>query len=1460
MPQLNPIARDKVIVTAGSLFFPGINTRAESDPGCSVLDILRFIKIPQRYYSYLSVWLDGVAVPESMWHRVKPKAGHILSVGMAPAGDMAGANGKDTLQLAIPVVLQVGLYAGALALGAPGIIAGLVMFGGGAIGTWIAQNLIKVPEPYTNPGFSTIVGARNQIRKYECIPRVYGRIRYAPPMAANPVTSIEDQDQYIRLLLTPGYGPLKVTGFRIGDYDIRGSRSSEVKIEHHTLWNDRDDIRLFSRDVNEATPLQKQLDYADEWGGATDVPAIRTSPTNPKVVTVFTPAGTTEIGLDFLFPEGLYKENNKEADSYPVNLMIRYRLKGSTGASSWMPFIPPENNPLLLNDLIDQSFIDWLNQLNDALSATIVTLEAIEGVTTATLDLINFTRPQVSSLNTGLTASIASGALTAAEIAAANTTQGYLGTLGTLIDAVDGTVGDLADGASEFNDTLSQVIFVLDMINDIDSLVQAVRNSEGPDIRTLPAWQRTLIYLFGVQSVFQAPPAGSFTTRTIGNSRAPLWRSVSWFVPPGAYEVQVRRVSKNKYKDPTIHSRVQLFTYRSITEDPAVSEAMRQKLAFVAMKIKRTDDWNNQIDQVTMLCESPLYWHDGTEWRGPSLLDDSGYEVSRNPAWQMCDILRGGAANEPITSDDDLDLVKIREFADWCNDNGYKCDIIFDKRVSAEDAMTTVCRCGKATPSKTGEGKYTVIIDKPQTTPVALITPRVCRNFVASKNMEEKPHALHVKFQNADKDYQEDEAYVYADGYGAEHGLTEPTNIKEVVMPGITSPTLVKHLGRYFLACSILRPEVFQVDLDFKYLVFERGDLVLLQHDVPLFGRGTARITGLEVIGTQTFITLDEHPTAWEWGAGASNAIRVQTAGNLMSDAPCIYDPSLDPDRVYIGEPYPTNWDGVAAGDLVAVGALDLETVECIVKGIAPGPDLTATVSLIEHAPEVHDADDDIPEYDSRITLPYHPELARPPRPEVLGVSAADSATGMQTDGTMAARILLSIRLPRGNTVSERVAAQNVKGVEVQYHRVLEKSLTSPWDSSAAELMPTFTRDLSNVYVDPVEKGVPYNVRVRSVTHIGIPSDWFMLFSITAVGKEGPPPDVQNLHWRKGILTWHCNIPTDHAGFEVRQVYGQGDWGWETATPIHDGRLFNSSFDVSDFEGGHRIFYVKAVDTSGNESVHAARLQINLGEIPVDFEVDRHHLGDLTFYNAVNMDTPTPGYPETVAGDKTGFYPDAGVATYRAGEPYYQTAYPEASICFAYDVAAIPDGLRIFPNVVAEALTSGTIPSWRLDWRNQKEYLWPDDLEKDLWPDSMEADFWPKSMAWEAYQGKIDVRYEDGEIDATWDGAYEFRFVVQPSNVQWGATTVELVVDVEEIIESATDLYVKNSGITILPLVKNFTTITSALVSISDSEDQNPDAYAIRKSISLTPTVGVGLYDSVGGRCDGYVDYTVIGY
>lgn len=160
------------------------------------------------------------------------------------------------------------------------------------------------------------------------------------------------------------------------------------------------------------------------------------------------------------------------------------------------------------------------------------------------------------------------------------------------------------------------------------------------------------------------------------------------------------------------------------------------------------------------------------------------------------------------------------------------------------------------------------------------------------------------------------------------------------------------------------------------------------------------------------------------------------------------------------------------------------------------------------------------------------------------------------------------------------------KAYDVQY----KLSTTTKWESAG-----TFWQD-NNIEINDVLDEV-YDVRIRAINTIGRRSDWVQL-SYSVGGKEVPPPDVPLLFIEKKTLKWtYPGAPLDLAGFLVRFQNGDRRF-WSDASPVHEGIVTETLFDVSEFSGG-KTFLVKAIDTTGNVSLNPAILVQGLGDIPV---------------------------------------------------------------------------------------------------------------------------------------------------------------------------------------------------------------------------------------------------------------------
>ena len=204
--------------------------------------------------------------------------------------------------------------------------------------------------------------------------------------------------------------------------------------------------------------------------------------------------------------------------------------------------------------------------------------------------------------------------------------------------------------------------------------------------------------------------------------------------------------------------------------------------------------------------------------------------------------------------------------------------------------------------------------------------------------------------------------------------------------------------------------------------------------------------------------------------------------------------------------------------------------------------------------------------------------------PAVSGLTLASGTTELLrlSDGSVISRIRV------GWTAPTEVYAQKGQ-VEVQTQATTDLGW-SPVDIVAAEL--------GVAWVSPVQDGASYNVRIRAINSIGVRGAWSQ-GTVQVVGKTAPPSDVPWLRLDGERLTWGPVTDIDLAGYRVRWQPG-GSRSWSDALELHTGLLAVSPWDLVTIPYGAGQILIKAVDTTGNESLNVTTIACNLGDAPVE--------------------------------------------------------------------------------------------------------------------------------------------------------------------------------------------------------------------------------------------------------------------
>ena len=204
--------------------------------------------------------------------------------------------------------------------------------------------------------------------------------------------------------------------------------------------------------------------------------------------------------------------------------------------------------------------------------------------------------------------------------------------------------------------------------------------------------------------------------------------------------------------------------------------------------------------------------------------------------------------------------------------------------------------------------------------------------------------------------------------------------------------------------------------------------------------------------------------------------------------------------------------------------------------------------------------------------------------PAMSGLTLASGTSELLrlADGSVISRIRV------GWTAPTEVYAQKGQ-VEVQTQATTDLGW-SPVDIVAAEL--------GVAWVSPVQDGASYNVRIRAINSIGVRGAWSQ-GTVQVVGKTAPPSDVPWLRLDGERLTWGPVTDIDLAGYRVRWQPG-GSRSWSDALELHTGLLAVSPWDLVTIPYGAGQILIKAVDTTGNESLNVTAIACNLGDAPVE--------------------------------------------------------------------------------------------------------------------------------------------------------------------------------------------------------------------------------------------------------------------
>lgn len=1117
--------------------------------------------ITPEVLEYLVVFINGMKIDKELWSSVYYEESDSVLVSTVIRGGDFGNIFKQIAVIAAVVVVTA--YTGGGGLGFAGLgyssaaVAGFAA--AAAIGTTLLLNSL-IPPP--NMGFGdiggldstslaasqmySITGQSNQAKKFGSVPKLYGKHRIYPVIAANPYTEIETDPstgqlvQFFYCIYDFGFGPLYLTDFKLGDTPITEYSDIQYRLVDlnkpstpEGFWDNAlySDFQLYKGDIEQDSTSVAINGNEQSGSDISDYQIIRNA--SPKVE-----GDDQEISLSFVCPRGLIAYGTN-GSSYEVNIDLEIHFS-KVGEDTWKPFN-------------DTSYVYGHRYAGG--SDTFTPVDCIMPTVDQTNVHLYYT--QISEYKGGWSLESIWNWYPAIF-------KGYGYPAGT-------NVFLLSNGSAQVGENLK-----LSIIDEYD-LGQIVSKVPHPTLGGFAYYttERGLTNALWVGGVVESdngggPPqfpttyisamiVGTFKKYVLNIGKARITRKESGqvystvsFRPKeiAQYKVRVKRIRTFSDANFQIQSDLSLYNLSTrFSRNPIITD---KRHVFLEIRIRATNQLNGSISNLSAIGNSVLeiYNSNTQTW---------SKGVTSNPAWVYCDLLTG-QVNKKAIPKSRLHMPSIVEWAQFCDqipasppgktfgNVRFSCNFVLDFNTTLQQVINLVTNASQASLNLV-DGKYGILLDKQKTTPVQIFTPRNSSGFSSIRNYSDQPHALKVGYIDPNADWEAREMIVYDDGYDE----NTATTFDKLDTFACTNDEQAWRFGRYMLAQNRLRQENITITVDFENLVCTRGDYVRLVQDSMKVGGRAARVKTL--LGNR--ITIDdklEIIPSTDYGYVFRNAI----TGIKKSTLEVVADDTFDLDG-----------DLPSVGDLIVIGQVDYEYMDCIVKSIIPQGDLTAQITLVEKADAIYLAESSgvIPQYNPQIAPTENTEFSAPNEVENLQI-LNNTFRCMGSDYQF--YITVDWDVPVGSVFST---------FEVYVDYGLGYKLLAIVNDTVYEYI------VNSNYL-----GTEHKFKVLAVSASGKKLDLGAVtpVSATPLDKTSPPSDVQSLFLNITDqviqLDWPGINDCDVLEYLIR--YSPTLNGtWESSIPL---LRTDRNTTLAQAQARTGTYLIKAVDFNGNESAVAA--------------------------------------------------------------------------------------------------------------------------------------------------------------------------------------------------------------------------------------------------------------------------------
>jgi sulfur carrier protein ThiS len=311
-------------------------------------------------------------------------------------------------------------------------------------------------------------------------------------------------------------------------------------------------------------------------------------------------------------------------------------------------------------------------------------------------------------------------------------------------------------------------------------------------------------------------------------STTPQRASIRYAVASGRYEVRMTRTdtkqTASNYGHEVVWAGLRAYLPGSRTFG---------NVTLLAIIMRASNNLSPRASRrINVVCTRKLPIFNGVSWSAPV--------KTASLAWAIADVCMNADYSVGLGGDA-VDLAGLLELDAIWSARGDEFNGRFDATISFWEAITKICRAGRAKPFMQG-GIIRVARDNEDQAPVALFNMR---------NIKRGSFSIHYVMPTEDTadavnvSYFDEQTWTTRRVLAALPGGTTNKPAK-VDLFGVTSRRLANIDGIYSAACNRYRRTFISFSTELEGLIPSYGDLIAVSHDMPMWGQSTGEIVGYD--------------------------------------------------------------------------------------------------------------------------------------------------------------------------------------------------------------------------------------------------------------------------------------------------------------------------------------------------------------------------------------------------------------------------------------------------------------------------------------------------------------------------------------------------------------------------------------------------------------------------------------